>query len=172
MRKFINVLSFQVGWFAAVLGVAHNMPWLSVVIVPLTLLLHLAMAPEWQSELLLALGAAVTGFVFDTVLISAGVYSPVPFLFPPHLSPPWMVLLWVNFSTTLNVSLGFLRGRYLLSTVFGAIGGPMAYYSGARLGAMTVIPATVNLMILGIAWAVAVPFLVFLSSKITPQPKR
>ena len=58
MRKLINVLSFQVGWFAAVLGVAHNMPWLSVVIVPLVLLLHLAMAPEWQSELLLALGAA------------------------------------------------------------------------------------------------------------------
>jgi hypothetical protein len=171
MRKFINVLAFQAGWFAAVLGAAHHMPWLSVVIVPLVLALRLALAPDWRPELLLALGAAIVGFVFDTVLVSAGVYSPVPFLFPPPLSPLWMVLLWVNFATTLNASLGFLRGRYLLSAVFGAIGGPMAYYSGARLGAIFEIPATINLIILAIAWAITVPFLVFLSSKIIRQQR-
>lgn len=172
LRKLINVVAFQAAWFAAVLGAAHHMPWLGVVFVPLALVLHLALAPDWRPELLLALGAALTGLVFDTVLISAGVFSPVPFLFPPPLSPLWMVLLWVNFATTLNVSLRFLQGRYALSAILGAAGGPMAYYSGAQLGAMTEIPSTVNLMILAMTWAAAVPFLFYLSEEITRRLKR
>jgi hypothetical protein len=172
LRKLINVVAFQAAWFAAVLGAAHHMPWLSVIVVPLALALHLALAPDWRSELLLALGAALTGFVFDTVLISADIFSPVPFLFPPPLSPLWMVLLWVNFATTFNVSLRFLQGRYALLAILGAVGGPMAYYSGARLGAMTKIPSTVHLVILAVTWAAAVPFLFLLSAKIERRLKR
>jgi hypothetical protein len=168
--NFVNVLAFQAGWFASVLGAAHNKPWLSGVVVPLVLALRLTRAPDWRKELLLALGAAATGFVFDTVLISAGVYFPVPFLFPPPLSPLWMVLLWVNFSTTLHASLRFLQGRFALSAVFGAVGGPLAYYSGARFGAIREIPAPFNLIILAVAWAVAVPFLVYLSSRTGNSP--
>jgi hypothetical protein len=167
MRSLINVAVFYVGWFGAVLGAACNMPWLCLCCVPPVLLLHLLLVPDWRPELLLALGAALTGFVFDTVLISAGVYSPVPFLFPYPMSPLWMVLLWVNFATILNVSLRFLRGRYALSAILGAIGGPMAYYSGVRLGAMSATPSIINLMILAIAWAAAVPFLFLLSAIIT-----
>ena len=53
-----------------------------------------------------------------------------------------MVMLWVNFAMTLNVSLGRLRGKYLLAGILGAFGGPMAYYGGAELGAMTALPNT------------------------------
>ncbi len=48
----------------------------------------------------------------------------------------------------------------------------MAYYSGAQLGAMTEIPSTVNLMILAMTWAAAVPFLFYLSGEITRRLKR
>jgi hypothetical protein len=159
IRKIINVVAFQIGWFAAVLGAAHGMPWLGVVVVPLVLGLHLALSPDWRPELLLALCAAVTGFVFDSVLVAADAFSPVPYVFPAPFSSLWMVMLWINFATTMNVSMGWLRGRYTLAAVFGAIGGPMAYYSGAKLGAMTRLPDPGGLLGIGIAWAIALPLL-------------
>jgi hypothetical protein len=159
MRKVINVVAFQIGWFAAVLGAAGGMPWLGVVVVPVVVGVHLALSPDWRPQLLLALSAAVLGFMVDTVLIAAGRFSPVPYLLPSYLSPPWMVLLWVNFATTLNVSMGWLRGRSLLAAFFGAVGGPLAYASGARLGAMLHSPGIENLVFVGLAWAMALPLL-------------
>lgn len=159
MRIIINIIAHQVGWFAAVLGAGNGMPWLGVAVIPLVVALHLALSLDWKPEMALALGAAMIGFSFDTVLVTAGVFSPVFFLFPAPLSPPWMVMLWINFATTLNVSLGRLRGKYVLAAILGAVGGPVAYYGGAELGAMTVIPNTNQLIVLGIAWACAVPLL-------------
>jgi hypothetical protein len=82
----------------------------------------------------------------------------VPFPYPPPFSPLWMVMLWVNLAMTLNDSMAWLRGRFVLAVIFGAIGGPLAYYSGAKLGAADV-PAMADLVVIGIAWAIAFPAL-------------
>jgi hypothetical protein len=166
MHKIINFSAFQTAWFAAVLGAANGMPWLGVIAVPLALGLHLAMSPSWRQELLLALCAAIMGFIIDSVLIALGAFSPVPFLFPSPFSSLWMVMLWVNLATTMNVTLSWLHGRYALCAVFGAVGGPMAYYSGARLGAMTNLPPLMSLFVIGLAWAVALPLLYRMSKTI------
>lgn len=159
LRKAINFIAFQAAWFAAVLGAANGMPWLGVIAVPLALALHLALSPDWRPELLLAFSAAGMGFAMDTVLIAAGAFSPIPYLFPAPYSSLWLVMLWVNLSATMNVSMGWLRGRYALGVVFGAIGGPLAYYSGAKLGAMTRLPYPRGLLGIGVAWAIAMPLL-------------
>jgi len=157
LRKATNFIAFQAAWFAAVLGAAHGMPWLGVVAVPAALALHLMLSPDWRPELLLALAAGGTGFVIDSTLIATGAFTPIPFGFPEPLSSLWMVMLWVNLATTLNVSLSWLRGRYALGAIFGAFGGPMAYYSGAKLGAMHAVPSIAALIAIGAAWAFAFP---------------
>ena len=159
MRKAINFIAFQTAWFAAVLGAANGMPWLGVVAVPIALALHLALSPDWRPELLLAFCAAGMGFATDTLLIAAGAFSPIPYLLSAPFSSLWMVMLWVNLATTMNVSMGWLQGRYALGAVFGAIGGPLAYYSGAKLGAMTRLPDPRGLLGIGVAWAIAMPLL-------------
>jgi hypothetical protein len=171
LRKAINFIVFQAAWFAAVLGAAHGMPWLGVVAVPMALALHLALSPGWRPELLLALAAAGTGFVFDSILIAAGMFSPVPYILPSPFSSLWMVMLWVNLATTMNVSMGWLRGRYVLGLVFGAIGGPLAYYSGAKLGAMTRLPDPRGLLGTGIAWAIALPLLLVVNERLQKRAK-
>lgn len=171
MRKIVNFIVFQLAWFAAVLGAAHGMPWLGVIAVPLALALHLALSPDWRPELLLALAAAVTGFVFDSVLVAAGSFSPIPYVFPEPFSSLWMVMLWVNLAATINVLMGWLRGRYALAAVFGAVGGPMAYYSGAKLGAMTRIPDSGDLLGIGSAWAIAFPLLLGINEYLQASAK-
>jgi len=159
MLKIINFIAFQAAWCAAVFGAAHGMPWLGVVAVLLALGLHLALSPDWRPELLLAFFAAAMGFITDSALIAFGAFSPVPLLFPSPFSSLWMVMLWVNLATTMNISMAWLRGRYALAAIFGAVGGPMAYYSGAKLGAMIALPPVTSLIVIGAAWAVAMPLL-------------
>jgi hypothetical protein len=170
MRAVVNYIAFQIGWFAAVLGAGHGIPWLGVVVVPLVLLVNLLLATNWRQELVVALAAAVMGFVVDTGFILAGVFAPVPFLLPRPFSPLWMVMLWVNQAATLSGCMAWLRGRYLAGSLFGAIGGPLAYLSGAKLGAAT-LPSTNGLVILGITWACAFPALLaiaeFVRSRMT-----
>jgi hypothetical protein len=169
LRKVANFIAFQAAWFAAVLGAAHGMPWLGVLAVPIALTLHLALSPDWRPELLLALAAAVTGFVFDSALIAGGAFSPIRSVFPAPFSSLWMVMLWVNLATILNVSMGWLRGRYVLAALFGAVGGPMAYYSGAKLGAMTAIPPVNALLAIGVAWALVFPLLFKINEVVQKQ---
>jgi hypothetical protein len=162
-RKAVNVALFQAAWFAAVLGAARGMPWLGPLAMLPTLAVHLLLQEDRQAEVKLLLAAGVLGFIFDTAFVAGGVFTPLQHLFPRPLSPPWMVCLWLNFAATLNVSMAWLRGRYLLALLFGAIGGPLAYYSGARLGATEALPTTAGMLLLAIGWGAMTPLLVWLA---------
>jgi len=103
--------------------------------------------------------AGILGLLFDTALVAAGIFDPRRQLFPHPFSPPWMIGLWLNFAAILNQSLGWLHGRPLLAALFGAVGGPLAYYGGARLGATETIPGMEGLAILAIGWGIMTPLL-------------
>jgi hypothetical protein len=164
-RKLLNVILFQAAWFAAVLGAAEGHCWYGPLAVALAVAVHLALIDERRGELKLLLAAGVLGFCFDTALTYAGVFTPRGDLFPHPFSPPWMVSLWLNFAATLNVSLAWLKGRYLLAALFGAVGGAGAYYSGARLGATLVLPDADGIFILALGWGIMTPLLVWLAKR-------
>jgi hypothetical protein len=167
----INFLAFQIGWFACVLGAANGLPWLGVLIVSIVLALAAFMASDWKQELSLAIAAAAMGFAVDSALIAFGIFAPVPYLSPAPLSPLWMVMLWANQATTLNSCLAWLRGRFLLGASFGSVGGPLAYFGGAKLGAAA-LPSLESLMILGAVWAVAFPALLAVADLTCPATRR
>ena len=162
-RKAVNVVLFQAAWFSAVLGTAHGRPWLGPLAMIPTLAIHLALQDDRRGEVKLLLAAGLLGLVFDTAFVAGGVFTPLQHLFPRPFSPPWMICLWLNFAATLNVSMAWLRGRYLLAALFGAIGGPMAYYSGAKLGATEALPTTTGMLLLAIGWGIMTPLLVWLA---------
>jgi len=160
-RKVINVALFQAAWFAAVLGAARGMLWLGPLAMVPTLAIHLALQENRRGEVKLLLAAGLLGLIFDTALVAGGVFTPLQHLFPRPISPPWMICLWVNFAATLNVSMAWLRGRYVLAAVFGAVGGPLAYCSGAKLGATETLPTTTGMLLLTIGWGIMTPLLVW-----------
>jgi hypothetical protein len=166
-RKLLNVILFQAAWFAAVLGAAVGHGWYGPLAVALAVAVHLALIDERRGELKLLLAAGALGFCFDTALTYAGLFTPRGNLLPHPFSPPWMVSLWLNFAATLNVSLAWLRGRYMLAAAFGAVGGPLAYYSGARLGATEALPTTTGMLLLAIGWGIMTPLLVWLARGFT-----
>jgi len=158
-KLLLNAGLFQAAWFAAVLGAAYERAWLGPLVLLPVLAINLAMASDRRSELKLWAVAGVLGLLFDTALVATGVFTPRRQLFPHPFSPPWMIGLWLNFAATLNQSLGWLHARSLLAALFGAVGGPLAYYGGARLGATEAIPGVEGLLILAIGWGVITPLL-------------
>ena len=162
-RKAVNVVLFQAAWFAAVLGAARGMFWLGPLAMLPTLAVHLTLQDNRRGEVKLLLAAGLLGLVFDTAFVAGGVFTPLQHLFPRPLSPPWMICLWLNFAATLNVSMSWLRERYLLAALFGATGGPLAYYSGAKLGATEAMPTSTGMLLLAVGWGIMTPLLVRLA---------
>jgi hypothetical protein len=164
-RKLLNIILFQAAWFTAVLGAAGGNEWYGPLAVVLVLLVHFVVIEDRLSELSLLLVAGILGFCFDTALSAAGIVTPRGHILPHPFSQPWMISLWLNFAATLNVSLEWLKGRYLLAAIFGAVGGAGAYYSGARLGATLALPDVQGTIILIVGWGIVTPILVWLAGK-------
>ena len=80
------------------------------------------------------------------------------------LPPAWMLALWANFATTLNLSLAGLQTRPWLAALLGLIGGPLAYWGGASLGAMTFVAPLPALTTLALGWALLTPLLLALAA--------
>jgi hypothetical protein len=73
--------------------------------------------------------------------------------------------MWLNFGTTIHVSLSWLAERYTLAAALGVIGGPLTYLAAARLGAVDLTPAHWSLTALALTWGAVLPFLFWMSKK-------
>lgn len=160
----INFAGFQIGWFACVLGGAYGLGSEGAAAGLVLLLLHLLFTPLRIPELKLIAAAAIMGAVFDTALIQSGFGTFNSGGFGPEIAPPWMIVLWMLFAATLSVSLDWMKQRLWLAAVAGAVSGPLAYFAGARLGAMEILDQDNMLMMLAIGWGLAVPLLVLLAT--------
>jgi len=159
MKFVLNMLLFQIGWLACVLGAASGRPWAGVVTAVAVIGWHLARATEPTRELALVAVAALTGATFETVLAQAGWVHFDSGVLLKGTAPYWMVALWAVFATTLNVSLRSLRERPWLAALLGAAGGPAAYYAGAQLGALEFVTVGAALAAIGAGWALLAPAL-------------
>ena len=159
MSIIINVVLFQAGWFACVLGAAHGLPWVGALAAGFIIAWHLARAAQPKQELALVAVAAVLGALFETLLVQVGWVRFDTGVIVEDAAPYWMVALWAIFATTLNVSLRSLRPHWWLGALLGAAGGPAAYYAGARLGALEFGAAGGALAAIGIGWAILTPAL-------------
>jgi hypothetical protein len=166
--NLVNFAAFQVCWFCNVLGAAAGAPWIGPMVTGAWILVHLlSMGDTRASEWPVLLVAALLGYCVDSALVLGDMIS---FPLPTQLgwpSPIWMVALWAGFAATLSRSLGWLRGRYALAGLLGAVGGPLAYYAGQKLGAIELTSGSQSLAWIGIEWAVAVPLLVALNGLFT-----
>ena len=169
MRWLSNFLAFQLGWLACVLAGAHQWPWLGTLSAAVIIAWHLWLSRPRQPEIGLILAAGMLGAVIDSSLSVSGLLSYPSGVLLPGTAPHWIIAMWMLFATTLNVSLSWLHGRWQLALVLGAVGGPLAYYAGARLGGVEFAqPLWQPLLALSFCWAFAMPLLSALAVKLGP----
>ena len=135
LMLILNYLLFQAAWFACVLGGANGYPWFGSGVALLAILLHLSLVSNPGREATLVLLVGLLGALLDSLLVSLGWLDFPSGQLLPGTAPHWIIAMWMAFATVLNVSLGWMRGRYGLAVLLGAVAGPLAYYAGAELGA-------------------------------------
>lgn len=168
-----NFLLYQFAWLACVMGAAAGRPELGIAAALSVTGLHLALSRSAMGELKL---------LFLTALIGGGWENLIVTLDWVHYrgghaagaAPVWILALWVAFATTFNVSLRWLQGRNALAALAGLVGGPLAWYGGARLGALELPDLPTNLIGIGLGWAVLLPLLLALANRLgrTASPAR
>jgi len=166
MHPFANFMAFQAGWFTCVLGAANGHPWLGVVATLIVVALHLQAVAAPAREAVLISVAMLLGLALDSAIVAAGWLTYPNGQFASGLAPYWILCMWALFATTLNVTMRWMRDRYVLAAVFGAIGGPLSYLAGERLGAVEFAGGAVPVVALAIAWLLAMPALVYLAGRI------
>jgi hypothetical protein len=159
-KTLLNIGLFQVGWFACVLSGATEHPWIGAFIAIFIVAVHLLRAPVAEAEFKLVLIAVGIGAVWDSMLVWLDWLRYSSGILIPNTAPYWIVLMWGLFATVLNVSLRWLRGRWLIAALAGGIGGPLAYYGGQRLGALEFGDEMTALIAIALGWAVITPILI------------
>lgn len=165
LSKLVNFIVFQGAWFACILGGAKGVPWLGVAVVVASATGHLIHARFDRGLAALFAAAFALGWALDWAVMASGAmaYPEQARLLTPV--PLWMPCMWLSFATTLTLSLGWLRGRFMLGVLFGLIGGPAAYYTGMKLGAVELTgPLSRALLIIAVEWAIAMPLLLLLAT--------
>lgn len=160
MQAWLSFVAFQVIWFACVLGAARAHSLLGPLLLLAWLPVHFLLSRCRREDAALALLALVFGLVIDSLYINGGLlrFHGASLL---ELAAPWWILaLWVNFALSLNHCMRWLHGRWLAGLLFGAVGGPLSYYAGVRLGAAEALAGPVMLYgVIALAWALVMALL-------------
>jgi hypothetical protein len=164
MRLFINFIGFQIGWFACVIGAANGQPLLAIICAFLIVAIHLYRNSSY-AELLIIVVAMLIGFVWESLLVASGWLSYINTSDSERFAPVWLVAMWAVFATTINLSMAWLKGRWFLAAIMGAVFGPLAFVAGEKLGTVEFVNQPTALMALALGWACLMPLLLRLADQ-------
>lgn len=146
MHPLVNVGINQAIWFLCVLGGNGGV----IFALPL-LVANIILSRHHQADLRLMAILLAIGVGIDGTLQASGFFSfrqggvPIPL---------WLAVIWLALAALPNHSLKWMQDRPWLCALFGALGGPLAYWAGVRMGAATFhLPLLPSLALLAIIWA-------------------
>lgn len=171
-RRLENLIAFQAGWTGCVLSAAHGLPVAGLLIAGLVTGFHVWRSDKPSSALKLIACAAALGTVADSLLLATGWLSYSSGQPLASVAPYWIIAMWAMFATTLDESLAWLGRSRLIAGVAGALFAPLAYWTGARLGAIRLLEPQPALLAVAAAWALALPALTRLARSLPSSAQR
>jgi hypothetical protein len=166
MALLVNFIGFQVGWFACVLGAANDKELLGMIIALGVIIFHAVTQDDSRKELKLVLVAVVIGLFWETWVLNLDILR-----YPSHPDalfwpPSWLIMMWALFATTINLSMGWLKSRWALAVLMGAVFGPLAFIGGEKLGAVVFLDSTLSIITLSVGWGLLMPLLLWTAERI------
>ena len=165
-----NLILFKLGWVACVMLAAAGKPLLATLAVAVVAAIHLVSVPVVVKEAVLLMAACLIGLAWESLLVGTGILQYPGYAAESGIAPHWIVAMWVLFATTVNHGLSWVKKHWAIAAVAGLLGGPMAFFGGANLGAVEFSNTLIALAVIGAGWAVLLPVLVWISDTIIDSP--
>lgn len=174
MAFWLNAIGYQLVWFCAVIAAGKGAWWPALAAAAIFVTWQWHASTQRAADLRLVLVALACGIAIDGALAASGwarYATPWP---SPAFAPAWILAVWVSFAMTLTQSMRWLQPRLFWAWLLGAVGGPLAYL-GAERGWSAVVfeaPRWRALVLLCVAWSLAMPLLACLARRWTRAPRR
>jgi hypothetical protein len=170
VRGLVEWLGFQLVWLAAAFGAAREtaLPgMLSGAIFTVTVLLA---SPSVRPTMLTVLASGAIGTLGETALAASGLVAYAAATPAVLAAPAWLVALWLAFGATLGSLAPLLARRPpAAAALLGLIAGPLAYWAGARIGALAVAPLPLAWLAIAVLWGAALPALIHLHRRLAAR---
>lgn len=162
MNILVNVILYQVVWFLCVFK-ENDGALIALVLLCIHLYFTTCRYKDMRMmALLLAIGVLIDGTLHFAGFMTYNVRAiPIPF---------WLAVVWLALATLPHHSLRWLKERPFLSSLLGALGGPLAYWAGVKAGAASfTLPLISSLLLLAVIWGVLWPFTMYIANKDLPK---
>lgn len=166
--KIINALGYQAVWFTTLLGAGLGYFWLGFLSSVLFAAIMLVFGGKAKADIRIVTIGLILGIAIDSLFAASGwIQYAMPWTLV-IMAPLWIIALWLSFSFTLNHSMEFLRHNYLAASLFGLLGGPLAYWCADRLFNVIEYGTDVSLVMSGlaVAWACVIPAIFYIDKQI------
>lgn len=165
MNWILNLIIYQLTWFICVFG-GNSLAWIPLIFLGV----HISLSQCKKADIILIISLFIIGIVIDGTLKALGLFSFTSDSFP---IPYWLMVIWLALATLPNHSLAWMKKRLFLSAFFGALGGPLAYWAGVRLGAASFDwPLLQSIVTIAVVWALLWPLVMLFSNMLLPQEKQ
>jgi hypothetical protein len=126
---------------------------------------HLALSAKPGRELRLILAAMLVGAAWESAIVQLGLLGYTHGGLVDGFAPLWIVAMWALLATTLNVSMRWLKRRWAIAALMGAVAGPLSFLGGQALGAATFLAGTTTTIVLSAGWACLMPLMMWISDR-------
>jgi hypothetical protein len=169
--RVIGFALFQVGWIACAVGGARASVSLALAVALPVIGYNVVVSWRPWRTALLACCAAVVGPLVDGLLVRAGLLELREPLLLGAWMPAWWIALWALFASTVPVSFDWLFGRHALAAGCGLVFGPLSYWAGGRIGALSLPEEPwLSLAAIALEWAVLCPLLAWIACRAMRAP--
>lgn len=155
--RLLELAVLQAVWLLVVGAAGRGNGWIGPLAVGLLLPVYAARSATPSRELFFFAVLGLGGSLIDSL---QGGFGILEFRLRPAewVCPLWITAMWVHLGMQLRGPLASLVGRPWLAATLGAVGGPLAYWAGVRLGAAQFHPRPVlSVVVIGAVWAIALP---------------
>ena len=164
MNILVNFILYQAAWFLCVF-MENDGAFIALALLAMHLYFSTCRFKDIRMmALLLAIGVLIDGTLYLAGFMTYNVRAiPIPF---------WLAVVWLALATLPHHSLRWLKERLFLSSLLGAMGGPLAYWAGVKAGAAGfTLPIVTSLALLALIWGVLWPFTMYIANKDLPKKK-
>ena len=151
----IDLVVFQVGWFACVIGSADTTyPLFFPIVGFLFVLSRIAITGRFRSAFPFFVASTALGMVGDSLLVRLDLLA---FYADPTVggAPIWMIFLWANFGLMLRPLFSWFLQTQARCLIGFSLGGLIAYFSGWQLDRLAFTTVPFSSLAIAFEWAMA-----------------
>ena len=164
MTKLINFIVFQLIWFLSIYGAVAEIELITITLCLIFLAVNLFISQNLRADLVLIIQGVLLGFFVDTLLIHLGIIS-FKSQYWSLVSPFWMWVIWAGLMSTIHSSMSWLKLRWAMAAVLGAIFAPLSYWAGVRMGAGSFNDLYIALAAISVIWLFITPLMMRMAAR-------